>query len=389
MWREWMVTVHKTDDDRVDVSLQAFMHPALEDQGKCLGYVSSFYGNPEVKGTCVIPPYGNGLFLNATLDEEETGSQTWTVQESGGGETDVFRLVASNKPAACSRFVGAMDCASSAFLVGDAYAVVNESSTYASWRLIKRYDVVPVASPPPPSPPPPPPPPPPPARIPGPTIQPSMYGQTVVVSGFIEITVVTFGGSDQCVVESIVFTSVSVTSGASTSTPPYRAEQLRSLSVSVPLMPGSEYEVLAQGVCSSGAVTQRSNVLTVRSMVATPGAPAGRCTRADLSATTDWALGCGQTGCTEICQGFGKSCVVAGMQSVDTEAKGRFVAGLFYLPITVADGDPAYPDQPVIDYQSPRESELYYNGQNSDCDAQGLYSYSRRFCCCGPNCPVQ
>ena len=42
MWREWLIRVQNKDEDRVDVTLQAFMHPALEDQGKCLGYVSNY-----------------------------------------------------------------------------------------------------------------------------------------------------------------------------------------------------------------------------------------------------------------------------------------------------------------------------------------------------------
>jgi len=92
-----------------------------------------------------------------------------------------------------------------------------------------------------------------------------MYGQTIVSSGFIEITVATFGGNDRCSVESIVFTSVAKASGASTSTSAYITDILRSLPAAVPLMSGFEYEVFAVGMCSSGAMTEPSNVLTIQS----------------------------------------------------------------------------------------------------------------------------
>lgn len=277
LWREWVFTVQQKHDDRVDVSLQAFVHPALKDQGKCLGYASSFYGNPEYKGTCAIPPYGDGLFLNATSDESGMSSQSWTVETSSATESDagVFHLVASNKPSVCLRQLGLMDCGSSAVLIGKTSTSLKETSTYTTWNLVRRYDLVPVASPPPPSHPPPPPatlPPPPPASLPpppapitGPTIQPYVYGQTVVM-GFIEISVTSFGGNDGCAVESIVFTSVSKAAGYSTSTPAYMIVNLRIAPATVPLVSGLEYEVFAQGACSSGAMTERSNVLTVQSV---------------------------------------------------------------------------------------------------------------------------
>ena len=67
--------------------------------------------------------------------------------------------------------------------------------------------------------------------------------------------------------DSIVFTSVAKATGFSTSTPAYMIGNLRVAPATVPLISGSEYEVYAQGACSSGAMTERSNVLTVQSVM--------------------------------------------------------------------------------------------------------------------------
>jgi hypothetical protein len=123
-----------------------------------------------------------------------------------------------------------------------------------------------------------------------------------------------------------------------------------------------------------------------------PPAPSGPCTTADLSATTDWALGCGPTSCDSVCSGFGKPCTVAGMLNVDTKAKGIFVLDLFNIPVTSYYGWPdAGNDVPAVDYYSPTRSEFVWNGRGapSKCDAKGNYPVSRRLCCCGANCPVQ
>jgi hypothetical protein len=134
MWREWMIrvgsaTTSSSEQEDLTVSLQAFVHPDVENDARCLGYVSSFYGNPEYKGTCVIPPYGDGLFLNSTSNDADISSQTWTVVESDAG---VFQLVASNKPSACLRYLGLQDCGSSAVLVGATSTFLEESSIDAT-----------------------------------------------------------------------------------------------------------------------------------------------------------------------------------------------------------------------------------------------------------------
>ncbi|WPT17821.1 hypothetical protein PSENEW3_00005823 [Picochlorum sp. SENEW3] len=155
MWREWMVRVvsnpsSSSEQESVTVSLKAFIRQNLQDKAKCLGYVSSFYGNPEYKGTCVIPPYGDGLFLNSTLDKSDISSQKWTVIESEAG---VFQLVASNKPSECSRYLGLKDCGSSVGLMGETSISRTDSSTYTRWKFSRRYDLASSVSAP-PSPPP-------------------------------------------------------------------------------------------------------------------------------------------------------------------------------------------------------------------------------------------
>jgi hypothetical protein len=272
MWREWMVTVQKKEDDRVDVSLQAFVHPALEDQGKCLGYVSNFYGNPKVRGSCVIPPYGNGLFLNGTENTATKASSNPQVLSMKAAADGKFEIVAANKPYECARALAVEDCDDHAVLVEDPVKYFADSKKYTTWILTKRYDVVASASAPSPAPSPTPPAvapsprtPPPPAPIPGPRIEPSIYGQTIVTSGFIEVSVKSMGGSEACSVESITFTAVNTAIGESASTPAYNVANLQQLPATVPLTGGYLYEVYAVGTCSNGGVTERSNVLSIRS----------------------------------------------------------------------------------------------------------------------------
>lgn len=73
LWREWMIRVHDTQSEEIEmyktVSVQAFVHPDVEGDARCLGFASTFYGSPEFKGTCALPPYGNALFLNSTQDD--------------------------------------------------------------------------------------------------------------------------------------------------------------------------------------------------------------------------------------------------------------------------------------------------------------------------------
>ena len=279
MWREWMVTVKNKGDDRVDVSLQSFVHPAREDQGKCLGYVSNYYGNPKFKGSCLIPPYGNGLFLNGTEDTASKASnspQVLSMKAAGEGE---FEITAATKPDECTRALAVEDCDNRAVLVEDPVKYFTDSRKYTTWVLTKRYDVVasgasapaPAPSPTPAAVAPSPGPPPPPAPIPGPRIEPYQDGQTVVTWGYIELAVESFGGNTACSVESIVFTAVNKATAVSTSTAAYAVTNLQRIPVAtVPLPAWTEYEVYAVGLCSSGASTARSNGLSVFSSWAAP-----------------------------------------------------------------------------------------------------------------------
>ncbi|KAI8101852.1 hypothetical protein M9434_006916 [Picochlorum sp. BPE23] len=276
MWREWMIRVgsatsSSSEPENVTVSLQAFVHPDVENDAKCLGYVSSFYGNPEYKGTCVIPPYGDGLFLNSTSSDADISSQTWTVVESDAG---VFRLVASNKPSACLRYLGLQNCGPSAVLIGETSTFLEDSSIYTTWKFFRRYDLVPLVSPPPPprapSPPLPPPPsplpsPPPsspsPAAIPGPVIS----APSSTSFGYVDVVVKSTGGSSRCSVTSIVITSTGSSLGSVPTTVEVSASRpgLSTVGITVPLKVPGYNSIYAVGKCNSGGTTERSNGLSV------------------------------------------------------------------------------------------------------------------------------
>ena len=409
MWREWLIRVQNKDEDRVDVTLQAFMHPALEDQGKCLGYVSNYYGNPEYRGSCVIPPYGNGLFINGT---EDTGNDvpinpqvlSITTAPSGSAAEGAFELTAANKPDVCMRALAVEDCDSQAVLVEDPAEHFVESKKYKTWILTKRYDVVPKTSPPPPlSPPPPSPPPPasppPPTPVPGPRIEPYQYGQTVVTWGYIEISVKSFGGNAACSVESITFTAVNKATAASVSTAAYSVDNLQRLPLAtVPLAAWNEYEVYAVGTCSSGESTARSDALSVYSQVSNgvsspppPSQPSWLpvCTAAVTSPTTDWILTCGTTDCISTCNVAGKSCVLSGIQNVDSAAKARFVLNLFGNYIILSEDGIVFPDGLGLFYSPQTNSTLYWNGAGATQCIGGAVPNAMRMCCCGGSCPVQ
>jgi len=55
-----------------------------------------------------------------------------------------------------------------------------------------------------------------PQPIPGPVIEPSNYGQSIVTSGFIEITVKSLGGNSACSVSSVKFTTVNTMTNETT-----------------------------------------------------------------------------------------------------------------------------------------------------------------------------
>ena len=270
MWREWMVTVKNKSDDRVDVSLQSFVHPARKDQGKCLGYVSNYYGNPRFKGSCLIPPYGNGLFLNGTEDTASKASnspQVLSMKAAGEGE---FEITAANKPDECTRALAVEDCDNRAVLVEDPVKYFTDSRKYTTWVLTKRYDVVasgasapaPAPSPTPAAVAPSPGPPPPPAPIPGPRIEPYQDGQTVVTWGYIELVVDSFGGNNRCSVTTVVITVTNQASTPATYEIPASRPGLSSVGLPIPVQVG-ENSISAVGMCRNGESTERSQALSV------------------------------------------------------------------------------------------------------------------------------
>lgn len=264
MWREWMVRVANVSSEKgVTVSLQAYMDPNGKNKANCLGYVTNFYGNPNYMDTCDISPYGDGLFLNATSDEGDISPQKWTViQGEGDSEKGMFQLIASNKPSECLRYLGLKGCKSSVVLVGDTSIPVSNSPTYTAWHLIRRYDLVPVASPPPP-----PPRPSPPSTFSNPQMSTGIPGPVISApsrtsSGYADVTVTSLGGSDACAVRSIVITAT----GSSIGSVPVNVEVSASQSgqtVSVPLNVAGYNRIYAVGQCDTGEMTEISNGLSV------------------------------------------------------------------------------------------------------------------------------
>lgn len=384
LWLEWMVRVQgPTDNTSVSVSIQAFVHPNVEEEALCLGYMSTFYGMQGYTLTCDAQPYGTGVFLDGS---KATGMgteypQTWVVRRSGDGG---FEIAAASKPDGCARVLATANCSRQLLLL-----LTEDSSAeyFKSWKFIKRYDIIP------PSPPPPPPSPPPVAPL-GPVPGPIIAAASSTTSGFVNVAVTKFPQDNRCSASSVVFEYASVTIGAIKET----VEVPASLTTStvIPMNRPGYHTIYAFVKCSSGEVSEQSNGLTVFSEI-----PDTRPCKETLSPTSDWAIGCGTESCTGICNLFSRVCNVNGARSVDTEAKGAYVAGLFNIEVTVYDSATNYPDAPVIDIEGNAtytETYFFWNGTVSECDVPGLfpefdqtsyYPRSRRICCCGKSCPVQ
>ena len=279
MWREWMVRVLDAKGDSnqqsVRVSLQAFVRPEMADTAKCLGYLSTFYENPDYDGgeACSAPPYGNGVFLNGTKSDSAGGAvtaQSWTVRAFPGGEDGLFELVASNKPASCSRLLGVEQCSSRAVLVEQG---MSGPTLHTAWKLTRRYDISPGFSPPPspqsssPSPVPSPGGSPPEMiptnEIPGPVIS----APSSTSSGYVNVLVASPGGNERCSVSQIVITASAGSVGSSPTSIEVAASKpgLSSAGVPVPLRDAGYHSIYAVGKCSEDAttVTERSNGLSV------------------------------------------------------------------------------------------------------------------------------
>ena len=271
MWREWMIRVEETNGENKDyktTSLQAFINPDIEDRARCLGYLSTFYDNPEFRGTCSIPPYGSALYLNSTRDVSTDSSQLWKIRLVGEARGE-FEMIA-NKPDACLRILAVEDCESQPVLTDDS---TSSSTTYRSWKLVKRYDLVEKASPPPPPPPPPPPvvSPPPPV----PAAAPVISGPRSTTSNLVNVRVESIGGGDSCTVTSITFTSVGAAIGSSPETVGISTSAMGSMMVAVPLSQPGYNSIYAVGNCANGGTTDRSNSLSVFYTAPAPAPPPG------------------------------------------------------------------------------------------------------------------
>lgn len=387
MWREWLIRVEEDKEESKRVSLQAFIHPDVDNEARCLGFVSTYYNSPEFKGTCAIPPYGTGLFLNATQDQSRRSSQTWTIR-SAGGEEGVFELIAPNKPDLCQRILAVEDCQYQPKLIfEDSDSAITSFMMHKAWKLVKRYDLLPKTSPPPPPSPP---------QVADSVLfslrygglSASLFSQADKDLVCANIGQVQPGGTCQIL-------SVLPGSAVVTGTVTYPSSQ-DAANLVWQLNSGSASTILAQGDWDSGAnpsvVTEVAEVDTGSPSPTPSPSPAlsGPCNTAQLSTTTDWALGCGPMECDIMCQDFARSCNVNGMRSVDSLTKGEYVLALF--SITVIDGSYStiYPTNPLIDYEGiDSPPYFWWNGANSTCQAGANESYgSRRLCCCGNNCPT-
>ena len=189
-WKEWTFRVMSSNEDEVHVSLQAFINPDVEGDARCLGYLSSFYGNPEYQGTCDTAPYGNGLFLNDTKSSQmNVSAEAWTVRRPRDNTDGAFELIATSKPGECSRFMAAEGCKSSVVLVDDS------SRSYTKWKMVKRYDLVPTKPSPSPSP----------APVPFVPVSteippPVISAPSTTSTGSVNVVVKSVGGNSNCVV---------------------------------------------------------------------------------------------------------------------------------------------------------------------------------------------
>jgi len=265
-WRTWIVDVVSKGADSSTVTIKNDFWAA-----RCTNKYIDDYS--DTKGACKGTEWSERVRMHVYR-------RKWTVRPVEGVDSGCYNIIQSEKAAGCTRYLSASSDCKDPYL---SLAEKDDGSGLQQWRFVKvsgRGDSPPQNPTPAPTPAPAPAPtpapalapapaspPPPPAPIPGPTIQPYVYGQTIVSSGFIELSVTSFGGNDRCSVDSIVFTSVARATGVSTSTPAYMIDKLRVFPATVRLISGSEYEVYAQGACSSGATTERSNVLTVQSVM--------------------------------------------------------------------------------------------------------------------------
>ena len=269
LWNKWAVTV--LDKNEAVVSLQATVV-----DGRCPNGIlsrsaeESCQDAPTATSVGLVDPANQGA---AAVPEYEQ-FQLVAVDGTVGG--DLYHIVAVGKPSTCARYLGATGCGSGS--VRTKLAVKDEAGVIITWKLSLLSESGPSPSPlpppqspslapePAPTPVPTPAPSPPSSPAPGPVIEPFVYGQSVVSSGFVEVSVTAFGGDNSCSVTSITFTSVNKSTGVTSTTLAYSVSNLQSQPASVPLPYQFMYDVYATGSCSDGRTTENSNVLTVTSV---------------------------------------------------------------------------------------------------------------------------
>ena len=254
MWKEWLVRVDGQDTEKGTkrVSLQAFIDPTVEEEAKCLGFVSTFYDSPGYQATCALPPHGNGLFLNGTKSTKAMSAQSWVVR-SRDDQQGVFELVAATKPESCARVLGVENCGSQPVLLTE-----QSTGNIKTWKIVKKYDIMPLSTPPPPGSQSPPPPSPDQTPYPGPVI--SAPGTTSMLS--VNVAINSIGGDARCSVVSIEIVSSSDALGSS---PKYVliSDPKPGMGISLQLSSAGINLIAAVGICSNGELTAISNVLSV------------------------------------------------------------------------------------------------------------------------------
>lgn len=72
------------------ISLQAFIHPDVEDEARCLGFMSTFNGSSDFAFDSL--PYGSGLFLNFSRDYSKENSEIWKIRmiDASKGEFELM-----------------------------------------------------------------------------------------------------------------------------------------------------------------------------------------------------------------------------------------------------------------------------------------------------------
>ena len=266
LWNKWAVRV--VDKEQGIVTLKT-----SEDYGRCPdGTLSRFAGDAcqetqsatavGIVGQTATPALEHELFQLVPVDDPDG---------SGG----LYHVVAIGKQSRCARYLGATGCTSGS--VGTKLAAEGEEGVLTIWGFSMVQGSAPAPSPVPapvvPSTTQAPAPAPAPTSIPGPVIEPTIYGQSIVTSGLLYISVESLGGSDACSVVSVTFTTViKEAAGASvnnqpSSTATYDAADLTDGHVTIPLVGGHRYEVYAVGTCSRGGQTEMSNILTSVSVV--------------------------------------------------------------------------------------------------------------------------